>query len=151
MGFIPKLIVSLFHVEHSYFLIFLGPHVRLVGFGLVLVSEQVEQAVCHYPKQLLLKNRLVGFGVFPYPVNRYKYVPPNPFPFRIIKGYNIGKRIMVQILFVHLQEIRIRTKNIIDRHYPTLLRINYPTNPIGKLGFVLQPEFRFVVELNHWS
>jgi hypothetical protein len=32
-----------------------------------------------------------------------------------------------------------------------LLRINYPTNPIGKLGFVLQPEFRFVVELNHWS
>ncbi len=64
----------------------------------------------------LVDNSLVKFsGVLFYPIYRNEYITGNSFLFRrIIKRNYIGISIMIKILLVYLQQISIRTKNIIQ-------------------------------------
>jgi hypothetical protein len=74
---------------------------------MVVVSDEMKDAMYHYPVQFLIEVCFIESGILPDGIHADKQIAGNLLTLAIVEGYDIRKVIVAQILNVDIQDVRI--------------------------------------------
>lgn len=66
----------------------------------------------HYPPKFLFKAHPIDFGVFTNTGNTYEDLAHNAFAFRIVKGDDVSIGVVMEVCFVKLEKVTVRTEDV---------------------------------------
>ena len=90
--------------------ILLGPHDRDFVFRVVVIADQVKQAVHDHPVQLVGELDAIEHGVLADGIHGDKQVAGEAVPLAVIEGDDVGIIIVLQIFYIDIQNKIIGAK-----------------------------------------
>jgi hypothetical protein len=113
-------------------------HQCFIWSALVFIATEVQQPMGHDTLQFILESRLVGQGVFFYPVNADEDITGDFLAglWRIAEGDDVCIGIVIEVLLVDVQEKIIGTEDVIQSRDFLLFPLGYLLQPLtGECSF----------------
>ena len=96
---------------------------------MIVITDQMKKPMDDDPVEFVRKFCPVLDGIFSDTVDTYKEVTGQFIAFAIIKGDDIGKIIMLQVLLIDIKYIIVGTENNRNLSYTTDFAFSYKTEP----------------------
>ena len=82
-----------------------------------------------YPVEFVLKLCSVLYSIISYCIYTYKKISGKTVTFTVVKSYNIGEVVMLEIFLIHIKNIIVGTENNIDLANPSDLTFSDKSKP----------------------
>ena len=117
--------------------ILLGTHHSDIRLGMVIISDQVQNAMDDDPVQFIIELGSEIQCVFTHRIYTDEKITGQDVTLAVIKCNDVRKVVMSKIALVYVQDIIVRTKNDIDRSQLTDFTLSNQLQPTGRktLGF----------------
>ena len=121
-------------------IILLGTHHGDVFLRVVVVADQVQQAMNDYPVQLVGEFRPVEGRVLTNRINADEQVAVQAVSFAVVESDDVREVIMLEILHVHIQDVVVRTENNGDIPQAADLALGHQLQPAARQSLFLENE-----------